>query len=428
MMVDEFVAYLKRNPGFKRILIKLKNKYESLGHFGGIIQLDNITQDEQEVLRSLFRKGYHKKNASFQAEKFIRSFDQTKFAGMDFTEVLTKYFGEELNWKKELKNQYLEAKSQYFIEIIASYRSTPAAGWLEATIKEKNNAYSILAVKYDEDKEKLQALINNVCMGLNKLIENSEKVRLALFASQITKDPHAFDRKKEGGTLLLHALSYYYSTKYPINAEEQSELLYRAGLIYDEVSNYTICRGIKAAIKDHNHPGWEGFVESGEPLHVSLWNMSKIDTVQCVENQVFVFENPTVFSEIVDFFQGKPCSIICSSGNLKLATLLLLDKIVQRGGLIYYGGDLDPEGLIIADKLKKRYNEKLILWHFKPEDYTDIQSMSYISETRLKKMDGIESPELLETVEIIRQSGTGAYQELLIDDYIRDMEKFLSAG
>ncbi|HEY5557487.1 MAG TPA: TIGR02679 domain-containing protein [Acetobacterium sp.] len=360
-------------------------------------------------------------------EKFINAYDETKFRGIDFMEVLPLYFEEELNWKKDLKTLYQKEKTQYFKQLISQFQDTPGALWLGETINQKNNAYPVLTVKYDEDKERLQRLLFQVCQGLNQCIIDPENVRLALFASQITKDPHAFDMNKEGGRLLLYALSYQYKIKYPKNAEEQMELLYTAGLIYDEVSNYTICRGIKAYVANQLHSGWNGFANVGEPLHISLWNISRIDRVSCVKNRVYVFENPTVFSEIAGLLEDRPCSMICSAGNIMVATLLLLDKIVQEGSLIYYGGDFDPEGLIIADKLKKRYGEKLILWHFNPEEYNDIQSKIEISDTRLKKLDGIASQELLEMAEIIRQSGCGAYQELLVDDYMKDIELFLSA-
>jgi uncharacterized protein (TIGR02679 family) len=286
----------------------------------------------------------------------------------------------------------------------------------------KNNAYALLNLKYNEDPEHLKRLLTQVGNGLNRCVAESKKVRLALFASQITKDPHAFDMNRDSGRLLLYALASYYQLDYPKNAQAQMELLYRAGLIYDEVSNYTIGRGIRAFVGDKIHLGWAGFAEAGEPLHISLWNISKIDRVSCFKKRIFVFENPTVFSEIAGILEDRPGSLICSTGNVKVATLLLLDKIVQGGGEIYYSGDFDPEGLIIADKLKKRYGLKLVLWHFTPEAYQTVQSKKKISPARLKKLDKIESPELILLAEVIKKSGYSGYQEMLVDQYRNDIE------
>ncbi|KAA8675093.1 DUF2399 domain-containing protein [Clostridium sp. WLY-B-L2] len=88
-----------------------------------------------------------------------------------------------------------------------------------------------------------------------------------------------------------------------------------------------------------------------------------------------VFENPTVFSGILHRALKTRPSLICIFGNFKLASLVLMDKLVENGVRIYYSGDLDREGIIMADKLKLRYESKLVLWRYGVEDYRDIVSM-----------------------------------------------------
>ena len=176
-------------------------------------------------------------------EKFISAFESTRYRGIDFEAVLNCYFGEKLSWKKDLRSQHADEKSRYFEEIIATFNQSPAALWLADVLKNKNNAYAILNMKYNENPEYLKRLLIQVGKGLNQCVVEPEKMRLALFASQTTKDPHAFDMNRDGGRLLLYALASYYQLDYPKNAEAQMELLYQAGLIYDEVSNYTIGRG-----------------------------------------------------------------------------------------------------------------------------------------------------------------------------------------
>lgn len=46
--------------------------------------------------------------------------------------------------------------------------------------------------------------------------------------------------------------------------------------------------------------------------------------------------------------------IVCTYGQINLAWLVLLDLINQSIQTIYYSGDCDPEGILIADKLKNR--------------------------------------------------------------------------
>ena len=54
--------------------------------------------------------------------------------------------------------------------------------------------------------------------------------QLALFASQLTSDPHYFDQHRPARQLLLHTLSHYFSVEKPNSTFAEAELLYRAGL------------------------------------------------------------------------------------------------------------------------------------------------------------------------------------------------------
>jgi len=69
--------------------------------------------------------------------------------------------------------------------------------------------------------------------------------------------------------------------------------------------------------------------------------------------------------------------------------LILLDKIAESGAEIYYSGDLDPEGIMIADKLKQRYGDQFHLWRFDEKDYEKIQSKVKPSDQKIKKLDKI---------------------------------------
>lgn len=48
--------------------------------------------------------------------------------------------------------------------------------------------------------------------------------------------------------------------------------------------------------------------------------------------------------------------------------------------MLYYSGDYDPEGLGIAQRLKDRYKDRLILWEYKPEYYLRAGKQEYLPE------------------------------------------------
>lgn len=68
--------------------------------------------------------------------------------------------------------------------------------------------------------------------------------------------------------------------------------------------------------------------------------------------------------------------------------------LVKQKYKIYYSGDIDPEGIQIADKLKSRYNDNLYFFGFDTNTYKNNLSNVKISESRLKKLEKIKSKDL----------------------------------
>ena len=87
---------------------------------------------------------------------------------------------------------------------------------------------------------------------------------------------------------------------------------------------------------------------------------------------------------------------------------------------LYYAGDYDPEGLLIAQNLKQRYEEKLIIWNYNVEWYQRYRSDVILKETRLKKLDKIYVQELLKLKECIKREKKAAYQEVMLQGYVID--------
>ncbi|WP_445492526.1 DUF2399 domain-containing protein [Niallia sp. 03133] len=65
-------------------------------------------------------------------------------------------------------------------------------------------------------------------------------------------------------------------------------------------------------------------------------------------NKVWIVENSSVCSTIMDTVSDAP--IICTHGQLRAASWRLLDLLTDAHCTLYYSGDLDPEGILIADR------------------------------------------------------------------------------
>ena len=149
-------------------------------------------------------------------------------------------------------------------------------------------------------------------------------------------------------------------------------------------------------------------------------NLLKIDYLKCHDDKVFVFENPSVFSKLLKLF-GNNVSLICTSGQLNLSAYMIIDKIKDLKS-IYYAGDFDPEGLIIADKIKLKYGDKVKFMLYDGVIYDKIKSSNEINEARLSMLDKIKSQELQGIKNYLKKEKKPAYQELLTDEYARYIE------
>ena len=113
--------------------------------------------------------------------------------------------------------------------------------------------------------------------------------------------------------------------------------------------------------------------------------------------------------------------MICTSGQLKRCVLKTLDMLSDSGCTIYYAGDFDPEGLLIADKILSRYKTAVHIWRMSKEDYYSIKRVAPLSESRLKKLDSLKVTKLKELGDAIKSEKKAAYQELMIPDMIEDV-------
>ena len=123
-------------------------------------------------------------------------------------------------------------------------------------------------------------------------------------------------------------------------------------------------------------------------------------------------ENSVFFSEILDRFSVCITTpLICTNGQFKLAALLLLDLLLQNNVIIYYSGDFDPEGLLMAQRLVSRYPSQVRLWHYTIEDYQKSLSEVVLSENRLNKLRNLDLQEFAELKDLMLKTKKAGYQE-----------------
>lgn len=431
--LEECVDYFKNRKGFQRLFSGVRDKYVSLGYMGGSIKLSNLSLEEKNALTGFLKKDFmHQKSAVIRISDFETAINETRFNGVSLQDIVEEYFHESLFTKKEEINKQQSQWDEYFSDFLKTPNEAPAPGtsWLQQVLDEKIPPYRLILRIYNEDKQRLNRELKTILSALSNLPVFSDKTeRLAVFAAQISGNPHYLDQGSEADRLLTYGICYILNIPYPsdLSAERKAEILYEAGLLKDEISNFSVCYGLEAMTREGEvHKGFLEFKKLQEPLQISLANLSGISDIKAENHVVYVVENPVVFAGILDSLSKEiksSLSLVCTNGQPRLASIVLLDLLVKNNTVIYYSGDFDPEGLLIADRLKIRYGDFLEFWRFDEQDFTLAKSKKTISPSRLSKLKKVVSADLKKIAACLEIDQRAGFQENILDLYIQDISK-----
>ena len=452
-MKAECISYFKKNPGFARTMQALWEKWRSYGRLAGEIRLADPSLEEIQALEGFFGTPVMKNGVlRFQAREFERALENTKYRGTKIKEALEGYFGMPLLSKKEEEAELQAGKTAFFDRAVrdmtrvaadcssgdpsaAGYGqehsgktevrqdiSSPALRWLSALSAQK---LWQLRQNSPDETECLQKVcqVGNALCRLEKT-DCSQGIRLAVLAMECTGDPHGFDRGSVPGNLLLGALPVLMPDPAEGGREDRVELSPRlaaedalrryieCGIRPDDLSSFTVLYRIY--LEDENGPveAYKAMADRHEPVLVSLLNLRNIRSAVPAGNKVYVLENQMVFSQLCE--ECPEVSFMCTSGQVRTASLMVLDLLSRHDIEIFYSGDLDPEGICIADRLISRSGGKIRPWHMSPADYEASLSTVELTDERLRELDNVRSLTLQETAEAIRAGRKAGYQEKLL--------------
>ena len=419
-LLEECMLYFKVRPVYKKLFLKMRDKYVGLGHFGGTAMLTSLSREEKSQLGGFFQRDYtSNKTITISADLMKKCLESSKFAGLTWELILETYFGEPLQVKKEIELAESKRREDYFAEILESISDESGREWLRSILEEKKEGYLLITQLYKESPEELRSILTYVTTGIAKLKvfqDKKQKELLAVFSANVTGNPHYFDEGKTGEKLLFNYLgerNFDLKQEGLSRAEYKNRIYYEAGILKDEVSNDALAYGIHGWKPDGGlHEGIEGFLENREPVKLTLQTIGRLEKVCGQSSQVYVVENPAVFSVLIREYPQR--TVICGNGQLRLAVLILMDKF-SCDTVFWYAGDFDPEGLLIAQKLKVRYGERLKLWKYEADLYETYLSEVELSDRRMKKLEQVSVQELQEIREAMYKKRRSAYQESMME-------------
>lgn len=423
--INEAVEYFKKKPVYEKLFNEFKKKYESHGKIGGIAVLTGLSTGDKEDISSFLMKDFtSEEEVRVSAKLFEKALLKSRFSSLTTLDIITRYFGIKLRTNKEKSEEDVGKRAEYLAELTGYTDKAYIKEWLTGVFCTGADGAVVIARSYNADKNELKIILQKLIKAIPMLPYfqgGKKKELLAVFAAQAAGNPHFFDDNTLAGNLLTAFLRDYFRFGYEDDlseAENRSKVLFNAGLIKDTLSNDVIAYGIRGRCVDGSlHQGMEGFLHQKEPVKLSLLTLANLEETftNSVDRRVYIVENPAVFSILTSRFPEK--AFICSYGQIRRAVFMLLD-LFDKNTVFSYAGDFDPEGLLIAERLKKRYGDRLIFWKYEPDIYLKYMSEEKLTNQRIKKLDGVRDATLLKIAELMREEGRAAYQESMLEEYV----------
>jgi len=180
---------------------------------------------------------------------------------------------------------------------------------------------------------------------------------LSAFAARVTGRAHALDDGSPLGTLALGAARAIAGLEPPhpdeSTAEARREAWAAVGVLCDELSSIVLTIGL---------PGDESLTgrllgtagPAGEPVWLTLRQLVRSPPRWHPIGVVLIVENPSVLALAADALGASSPPIVCTMGQPRAATMVLLRSLAAAGGRLRHHGDFDWGGLTIGNLLHRR--------------------------------------------------------------------------
>lgn len=423
-------AYFKGNPAYRRCFSEFEKKWNSYGRAKGIITLKHTSEEERRAIGGILGKTFYEDAIRFPFTEFEKGLQSTKFAPVNFEEVLEAYFGRKMITTQKMRMEEERSRAELFetVEGCLAEGAGPdsiVVSWLREMYSKKKYGYQTVIREYGRDRERTEKLLKTVGRALvllEDIRETQEEYPLAVFSAEISGNPHYFDQGTTAGQLLVHGVCYATRTDYPENAHQWRELLLSNGIVPDNISSIVHIYGLRLQIGGDWHPAYDAFCRRQEPCAVTMENLQELTAVQPTGDRVYIVENEMVFSYLLKHLEQKNVTLLCTSGQLRSAAVKLIPFLLDSGAEIYYSGDIDPDGIRIADRLWRKYGDRIRVWRMARRDYERSLSEEVIGNISMKKLETVENPILRETAEEVRKKKKAGYQENILTDLVEDMD------
>ena len=195
---SECIRYFRQSPVWNRVFTGFRGKYVSHGKFTGNVVLRGVSQEELETLEGFFGRSFHgQKSITISAEKFGKALRDSRFGGMEPDRLLELFFGERMIGRREEREAQERQRREILEQAAVRYAATAAADWLPLLSEMLWGGRTRDITEWVRQLFLAADIINALPYRQDRLLY------LAVFATEVTGNPHAFDKGSMDGELLF---------------------------------------------------------------------------------------------------------------------------------------------------------------------------------------------------------------------------------
>ena len=243
---------------------------------------------------------------------------------------------------------------------------------------------------------------------------------LSAFAARVTGRAHALDDGSPLGTLALGAARALAGLEHPgpdeSAAEARREAWAAVGVLCDELSSTVLTLALPGDASTSGRVLLAA-ATSAEPVWLTLRQLVRTPPQWHGIDSVLVVENPSVVALAADALGARCPPVICTNGQPRAATMVLLRSLANAGVRLRHHGDFDWGGLTIGNLLHRRL--PIEPWHFDRDAYLRAVAM----HPHAAPLIGSPTPANWDSglMDAMRECGRRIEEELVANDLLETL-------
>jgi uncharacterized protein (TIGR02679 family) len=357
MTTDARLYRLLGSPDLAQLRQRLRRRFEDEDNLPKQVRLLNLVPHERTALAALTGTATRATNSFTLDVPTVDAMLVEAGLASSLRDALEKLDGQIVN-----RAALADEQRAGWTAVFEGVSNQSLASWLESTLNRG------LVKRYSGTRTEVAAeLLNRVELVLKFLPANG--MTRSQLAAAVLGDAHALDPGCPEASIVLSVLrhSRRAGDEDQDIEEDRRETWATAGVLVNELARPALFLNLPVLPSDCNDCR-QCLGTLGEPGFISLRKLVRSPPAWNVANRdVFVCENPNIVSIASDRLGHDCAPMVCTDGMPGAAQRTLLSQLAAAGARLWYHGDFDWPGIVIANLVIREHSARP--WRMSADDY-----------------------------------------------------------